>query len=843
MDSQMLFRYNPDMYPPETLEKIFVQREDLARQLVEDTRESVLTAAKHYSLLIGARGFGKTHLVAVVYHRLKQLEELHDPLVIAWTREEEWGITCFLDLLMRILRTLAEAPEEEAAELKQQMEELYEHAERPEIAEELAGELLRDYLDDRTLLVILENLDDLFAGLGEDGQRKFRAYLQNRPFCTIIATSQSLFNGVSSRSEPFYGFFKVRHLPELSAEDAAELLAKLAALRGDSELASFIRTPIGQARVNAIHFLAGGNHRIYVMLSELLTQESLNELTDAFLGMLDELTPFFQARMQYLSPQQRKIVEVMCERRHPLAVKEIARACFITHQTASGQLKQLREMRYVRARSLGRQSFYELQEPLMRLCHQRNAARGEPIRLFVEFLRIWYTRDELHDRLQAFPTQETMDHCYLSEALRAMPVEADAAIFKAYDEEIQEHVRKEDWAGLQKLADELIADRGTAPDFELAAYAAARQENYQQALALAEKAIDLYVAADGEEMVAFAWGVRGEVLGLLGRYEEAVASYDRALELDPEFAIAWDNRGGALGMLGRYEEALLSCDRALELDRESAGAWCKRGAALDKLGRHTEAVASYDRALELGPEDSLAWASRGSALEALGRHEEAIASYDRAVEFDAENPATWTLRGVALARLRRQEEALASWDRAIECDPSFVSAALNKARLCLTLGRVEDSMSALDYALRTARERDDVPPGDIEYIILPGIDVVIGQLPPARWRAIVERWVELFAEYDLMPNLAVSLAGSVRSLVAPEVSDATAGQWRDLWQEVGAQHEALALALRMLDVTVRWREAQTERDKERVLLELPAEERKFLRPLLGLEEEDDRTQT
>ena len=45
----------------------------------------------------------------------------------------------------------------------------------------------------------------------------------------------------------------------------------------------------------------------------------------------------------------------------------------------------------------------------------------------------------------------------------------------------------------------------------------------------------------------------------------------------------------------------------------------------------------------------------------------------------------------------------------------------------------------------------------------------------------------------------------------------------------------------MLDVTVRWREAESERDKQRVLLELPAEERNFLRPLLGLEAEDEST--
>jgi hypothetical protein len=85
--------------------------------------------------------------------------------------------------------------------------------------------------------------------------------------------------------------------------------------QGNLELASFIQTPTGRSRIDAVHFLAGGNPRIYVIFSEFLaSRESLDELASAFMAMLDDLTPYYQERMKNLSPQQRKIVDILVRR-------------------------------------------------------------------------------------------------------------------------------------------------------------------------------------------------------------------------------------------------------------------------------------------------------------------------------------------------------------------------------------------------------------------------------------------------------------------------------------------------------------------------------------------------
>ncbi len=426
MAEPFLSRFTPSLMDAETLEAIFVQREPLAQRLVDLVRESVTSRSSQHSLLIGPRGIGKTHMVALVYHRLRSDKKLGRRLLIAWLREEEWGVGSFLDLLMRILAALRSEYGETGFE---ELNTLYDLP--PDEAERRAANLLVRYLGKRNLLVILENLDDIFAGLGAAEQRRFRAFLQEHNRISLLATSQSLFNGVSLQTSPFYGFFRIHHLNELEFQDAVRLLVQLAELTGKADLAASLQTPEGRARIRAVHHLAGGNPRVYVIFSQFLTRESLEELVSPFMRLLDDLTPYYQARMAWISPQQRKIVDFLCERRGAVPVKEIARHCFVSHQTTSSQLKDLKELGYVRSLAVGRESYYELREPLMRLCMEVKSQRGEPIKSLVDFLRWWYSRRELEDRLNSLGCR-SLDRDYIVQALQRTEAEMDQASFRAW---------------------------------------------------------------------------------------------------------------------------------------------------------------------------------------------------------------------------------------------------------------------------------------------------------------------------------------------------------------------------------------------------------------------------
>jgi hypothetical protein len=283
--------------------------------LVQDIFEKIIlsatTEAKHYALLVGMRGMGKTHLVALIYHRLlaefEKTPELKEKLAIAWLREEEWGVDSWLDFVSRILRAMA-LEEPLAGELLAELKRISIEVSIEEAAVR-AKYMLKLAIKGRTLLLIVENLDDLFKGLGVPGQQQLRSFLQQGSCCTILATTPALFDGVQSREKPFFGFFHTRELKRLDVPEAIEMLGKIATLGGQEDLARFLQTPLGRSRVRAVHHLAGGNPRVYMLFSQFITRDALDSLVQAFMKMLDDLTPYYQSRMRELSNQQRKIID------------------------------------------------------------------------------------------------------------------------------------------------------------------------------------------------------------------------------------------------------------------------------------------------------------------------------------------------------------------------------------------------------------------------------------------------------------------------------------------------------------------------------------------------------
>lgn len=856
MTTTFLSHFTPSLMKPDALEAIFVQREELVQRITDLIRESALTQSKHYTLLIGPRGIGKTHVMALVYHRIQAMEDLRDRLLIAWLREEEWGVTSFLDLLLSIFRALREEYEDPA--LAERVESLYSLP--PDAAERAAAELLKEFVGDRALVVLMENLNDLFGGLGDEGQKRLRSYLQENPSYPILATAQSLFSGVSLQTSPFYGFFRIYHLEDLDFEDVILLLTKIADFEGDQELASFIRTPKGRARVRAVHHLAGGNHRVYVIFSQFINHKSLDELVEPFVHMLDDLTLYYQERMARLSPQQRKIVEFLCDRRHAIPVKEIAQRRFMTHQTASGQLKALRDMGYVRSIPIGRDSYYELREPLMRLCVEVKKQRGEPIRLFVDFLRLWYSREELQQRLVSIQPGVALEQEYLLSALQVTEQEAEDPRVAACLQDYYTYSERDDFVQALQAAKELVAIRGDAQDLLNQGYSLGLLGRYEEALTSFDKVIEL------DPNKPLAWLGRGMALSDLRRYDEALVSYDKVIELDPYDASAWSLKSWLLAKLGRYDEALISYDKTIELDPNDALAWCNRGASLLNLERYDEALISYDKGIELDPDDALAWYNRGVSLSKLERYSEALVSYDKSIEFDPNYAPTWNNRGVSLGMLERYDEALTSFDKAVELDPNdalswnsrgWVLANLgrhdealsscnkavelgeqswqvffNQAEFLLALNRWEEGMAALDDALHRFADADEPNTGDTESILR---NLFTSTLDAATWRTRIAALIEIYDKHQVVSALGQGLVRSIPALTSPMISDAAARTWWGLWKELAGKREEFEIPLRLLDVAVRYQ----EKHDRRVLLELPVEEHKLLKPLLGIEDSSE----
>jgi tetratricopeptide (TPR) repeat protein len=387
--------FTPSRTDPKDLEFILVQRQNLLRDAVERVRESALTDHKHHLLFVGPRGCGKTHLVTLIVSRLAEDETLTDRLRIAWLNEDE-TCTTLLEFLLKIHAALEKRY---SAEYREDMlSAAYDL--KPDAALEFVSKHLLSALGSRTLLVVTENLDAIFEGLGDSGQKQLRSFIQENPRLSIVATAQRLVEDLSNRNSPFFGFFQTEHLKPLTVEQATELLQNIARLQDKGRVVEFLATSRGRSRVRAIHHLSGGNHRIYIVLSQFITRDSVDALLEPFMKMVDELTPYYQERIRWLPPMQRKIVEYLCTCEGTVPVKEIAKRLFATPQTISSQLQDLREKGYVAANQRGRESLYEISEPLMRICVEvKDNQRLQPLRLLVDFLRVWYDDQELKHRL------------------------------------------------------------------------------------------------------------------------------------------------------------------------------------------------------------------------------------------------------------------------------------------------------------------------------------------------------------------------------------------------------------------------------------------------------------
>ncbi|MHB8280911.1 MAG: tetratricopeptide repeat protein, partial [Candidatus Humimicrobiaceae bacterium] len=60
-----------------------------------------------------------------------------------------------------------------------------------------------------------------------------------------------------------------------------------------------------------------------------------------------------------------------------------------------------------------------------------------------------------------------------------------------------------------------------------------------------------------------AWISKGLALHRLGKYDEAIKSFNKAIRINPENGRAWISKGGVLDNLGKYDEAIKCCDEAI----------------------------------------------------------------------------------------------------------------------------------------------------------------------------------------------------------------------------------------------------------------------------------------
>lgn len=593
--------FNPVESKAELLEKTLTGRKKLVDLLEQLAIESATSGNKFQKLIIGPRGSGKTHLLRVLYNRVSGRDDLKDKLKIAYLCEDEYGIASFLDFILRIFKAFIKWSPEDSCYLVEEINKL----KKVPAADQEKGvvNILLKHIEGTTLLIIVENIGNIFAGIGVDEQRKFRDLVQQYPIFTIMASNQALFKDVQNEDRPFHNFFKITHLKKLTLTESIQFLKSIAEWEEKKDLLRFLNEPEGRGRINAIYDITGGNHRLLVTFYNFLKIDYKHDLSYSFIKTINDLIPYYQSFMNLLSPLPQKIVQYLCQTRKPSNVKEIAENCFSAPNTISKQMSNLVKLKYVDATPSGKETFYELSEPLLRICFEVKENRGGPVKLFIDFLGNLYSVQEIKKKYMQYhilskisPGGKAVDffqeYLYYKETLKLYFQDKLEQFkideFEKTDKDLQVRTYIEE---LEKAGEfpEILEFTSVLQQKDRYLLIKEAKDSYEKAINLDKKnvlaglGLAMILAKEGNFKEAEIYVKRilsenpedanilntiGEIYRESNGFEKAIPYYETAMRKDPKFHHPYFNIVSCRIGENKVEEALSTLNQALKLVKD-----------------------------------------------------------------------------------------------------------------------------------------------------------------------------------------------------------------------------------------------------------------------------------
>ncbi len=188
----------------------------------------------------------------------------------------------------------------------------------------------------------------------------------------------------------------------------------------------------------------------------------------------------------------------------------------------------------------------------------------------------------------------------------------------------------------------------------------------------------------------------GRVVGINGRAEA---------NINPKNSQAWYNQAEVLRELKRNEEAIASYDRAIQVNNEwgqstLADAYVRRGDIRYEQEDYARALADYNEVIRLKPKNiAVVYAVRGVVNQRLGNNQAALADFNSANRIDPNNAVVFTERGFAYHLQGDYQRALATYQKAIALDAKLLPAVNNIGFVKYELGDMEGAIRQFQAAI------------------------------------------------------------------------------------------------------------------------------------------------
>ena len=743
--------YNPDLMSEKEITATFVARQNLIEELLAVIEDQPQGAGLQHVVVIAPRGMGKTTVLLMLRLAIRN-SDLSEQWQVVQFPEERYSINDLADFWLEVLDHISVATKD--VSLNARVQQLKNRYRRSEDLREAALALIKDWRREHTkrIVVLVDNFDIILEQINDERDNaRLRDVLMNDDVIMLVGGATTFFHEARSYDQPLYNFFKIFYLDGLTFDQIEGLLRQRAAFDRQSDFEETLKA--NTSRLHVLEHFTGGNPRLVLMLYRVITQSDISEVRLGLEKLLDEVTPYYKAKVESLPPQQRKILDYIARRssetNEGVTPKEIAASTRMSANQASAQIKRLFEQGYVKAANIrGRSSYYSLSERLYSIWHQMRFGSNARHRLqwLVNILKALYDNEEIgrHDKLLQAQFHKHLREGHWNQAhdvldhRRCLAGASDVSHQDArvFDELIQGYLDLDDVStvrneilpntALESLSEETLNrlsqsgcisehDRQTALDFPARSVLTDIIAKAQAAFALGFQAQSEKQAVNSREYFTQAlrhldqalqltpdtwdlWHMKGHALHGLQRYDDALASFQRALEIEPNDVETLNDLGNTLAQLNRLEEAIQKLREALTIDAANARTWYGLAIFFSILGQDEEALKSFDRAIEIKPDMNEAWNGRGNTLKDLGKTEEALTSYEKSLEIDPNQPQVWVNSGTSLINLDRPQDALAKFNRAIELRPNYGLAWADHGIALISLGRYQEALTSLDCA-------------------------------------------------------------------------------------------------------------------------------------------------
>jgi tetratricopeptide (TPR) repeat protein len=188
------------------------------------------------------------------------------------------------------------------------------------------------------------------------------------------------------------------------------------------------------------------------------------------------------------------------------------------------------------------------------------------------------------------------------------------------------------------------------------------------------------MSSGNKRNLVFTWNEKGNSFYKLGKYEEAIQCYDRAIEIEPNIAAVWHNKALCLQNLGRYEEDIECHHRVVDIDPNYGNyhkEWCKICGNIILIGIdssvHVPGVNDDAYYHETCKMENLRWLTKAKSFHESGEYEKAIEYYNRALEVEPHDGITWYNIATCFKNLGQHKEAKECYVRAFKIRPDLMS--------------------------------------------------------------------------------------------------------------------------------------------------------------------------